>query len=76
MRSVQSSHFTDGTLPVFVFPNSLTFYVDDQASHKQVLTVYNPYEFVLRFKVLCTVPSRYLVVDAEGLIKPRCCIDM
>ncbi|XP_031554684.1 motile sperm domain-containing protein 1-like [Actinia tenebrosa] len=76
MRSVQSSHFTDGSLPVFVFPNTLNFYVKDQSTHKQILTVYNPYEFVLRFKVLCTAPSRYLVVDAEGLIKPRCCVDI
>ncbi|EDO30843.1 predicted protein [Nematostella vectensis] len=76
MRSVQSSHFTDGSLPVFVFPDALTFYQDDQSSHKQVLTVYNPYEFTLKFKVLCTAPSRYLVVEAEGIIKPRCCVDI
>ena len=50
MRSLQPSHFTDGSLPVFVFPQSLTFYADDQSTHKQVLTVYNPYEFTLRFK--------------------------
>ena len=52
MRSLQPSHFTDGSLPVFVFPQSLTFYADEQSSHKQVLTVYNPYEFALRFKGL------------------------
>ena len=50
MRSLQPSHFTDGSLPVFVFPQSLTFYADEQSTHKQVLTVYNPYEFTLRFK--------------------------
>ncbi|CAH3105590.1 unnamed protein product [Porites lobata] len=76
MRSLQPSHFTDGSLPVFVFPQSLTFCADEQASHKQVLTVYNPYEFALRFKVLCTAPSRYIVVDSDGVIKPRCCIDI
>ncbi|KAL9964856.1 hypothetical protein ACROYT_G028555 [Oculina patagonica] len=76
MRSLQPSHFTDGSLPVFVFPQSLTFYADEQSSHKQVLTVYNPYEFTLRFKVLCTAPSRYIVVDSDGVIKPRCCIDI
>lgn len=26
--------------------------------------------------VLCTAPSRYIVVDSDGIIKPRCCIDM
>lgn len=76
MRSLQPSHFTDGSLPVFVFPQSLTFFANEQSSHKQVLTVYNPYDFALRFKVLCTAPSRYIVVDSEGVIKPRCCIDI
>lgn len=46
----QSTNLADGKLPVFVFPTSLTFYSDDQASHKQVVTVYNPYEFPLKFK--------------------------
>ena len=26
--------------------------------------------------VLCTAPSRYVVVDSDGVIKPRCYIDM
>lgn len=30
--------------PVFVFPTELIFYADDQSTHKQVLTLYNPYE--------------------------------
>ncbi|XP_022791570.1 motile sperm domain-containing protein 1-like isoform X1 [Stylophora pistillata] len=76
MRSLQPSHFTDGSLPVFVFPQSLTFYADEQSTHKQVLTVYNPYEFTLRFKVFCTAPKRYIVVESDGVIKPRCCIDI
>lgn len=40
----------EGSLPVFVFPTELVFYADKQASHKQVLTLYNPYEFALKFK--------------------------
>ena len=50
MQSGQSPTLIDGRLPVFVFPTSLTFYSDDQSSHKQVLTLYNPYEFTLKFK--------------------------
>ncbi|KAL4219807.1 Motile sperm domain-containing protein 1 [Mactra antiquata] len=72
----QSTNLADGKLPVFVFPSTLSFYSDDQSSHKQVLTVYNPYEFPLKFKVLCTVPRRYTVVDSEGTIRPRCCVDV
>ncbi|KAE8620688.1 hypothetical protein XENTR_v10010419 [Xenopus tropicalis] len=63
-------------IPVFIFPPRLDFYADDQVSHKQVLTLYNPFTHVLRFKVLCTAPLRYTVVEAEGLVKPNSCIDI
>uniref|UniRef100_A0AAR2L2T0 MSP domain-containing protein n=1 Tax=Pygocentrus nattereri TaxID=42514 RepID=A0AAR2L2T0_PYGNA len=58
----------EGRLPVFVFPTELVFYADEQASHKQVLTLYNPYEFALKFKVLCTAPNKYAVVDATAIL--------
>ncbi|XP_064639730.1 motile sperm domain-containing protein 1-like isoform X2 [Lineus longissimus] len=76
MHSVQPPTLIDGKLPVFVFPSSLNFFIDDQSTHKQVLTVYNPYDFTLKFKVLCTSPKKYMVVDSEGVIKSRCCIDI
>uniref|UniRef100_S4RUS6 Motile sperm domain containing 1 n=1 Tax=Petromyzon marinus TaxID=7757 RepID=S4RUS6_PETMA len=63
-------------LPVFVFPTELSFFADDQRSHKQLLTIYNPYDFPLHFKVLCTAPTRYTVVDAEGTVKEQCCVDI
>ncbi|XP_078544702.1 motile sperm domain-containing protein 1 [Lissotriton helveticus] len=66
----------EGNLPVFVFPTELIFYADDQSTHKQVLTLYNPYEFALKFKVLCTAPNKYVVVDAAGAVKPQCCVDI
>lgn len=72
----ESPPLIDGKVPVFVFPTSLTFYSDDQASHKQILTLYNPYDFPLKFKVLCTAPKKYSVVDSEGSIKTRCCVDI
>ena len=37
-------------IPVFVFPEELKFVEKDQSSHKQVLTVYNPYDFDVRFE--------------------------
>lgn len=76
MYSGQAPTLIDGRLPVFVFPTALTFYSDDQPSHKQVLTLYNPYDFALKFKVLCTAPKKYAVVDSEGTIKSRCCVDI
>lgn len=72
---VPSSGF-DQKVPIFVFPQSINFYLDDQTTHKQVLTLYNPYEFAVRFKVMCTAPNKYTVVDPEGSIKPQCCIDI
>lgn len=66
----------EGQLPVFVFPHAITFCAEDQASHKQVLTLYNPYDFPVAFRVLSTSPRKYLVVDPEGTIKSRCCVDI
>ncbi len=45
-----SSGRREKKLPVFVFPEELQFFVNDEAAHKQVLTIYNPYEFDLRFQ--------------------------
>lgn len=41
----------DGKVPVFVFPVQLDFYFEDQTTHKRVVTIYNPYEFDVTFKV-------------------------
>lgn len=73
---MQPSPGFDQKVPVFVFPQSINFYLDDQTTHKQVLTLYNPYDFAVKFKVMCTAPNKYNVVDPEGSIKPRCCIDI
>jgi len=73
-REQRSSSTT--SLPVFVFPTSLHFYADDSSSFKQILTLYNPYDFGVRFKVLSTCPQKYLVVEPEGNIKPRCYVDI
>ncbi|XP_077269174.1 motile sperm domain-containing protein 1 isoform X1 [Temnothorax americanus] len=67
---------TPRKFPIFVFPQSITFYLDDQSTHKQVLTLYNPYEFPVKFRVLCTAPYKYQVVDPEGVIKPSSCVDI
>ncbi|XP_011173500.1 motile sperm domain-containing protein 1 isoform X1 [Solenopsis invicta] len=70
------SAITPRKLPIFVFPQSITFYLDDQSTHKQVLTLYNPYEFPVKFKVLSTAPYKYQVVDPEGVIKASSCVDI
>lgn len=67
---------TPRKLPVFVFPQSVTFFLDDQSTHKQVLTLYNPYDFPVKFTILCTAPNKYKVVNSGGLIRARCCVDI
>ncbi|XP_012529642.1 motile sperm domain-containing protein 1 [Monomorium pharaonis] len=67
---------TPRKLPIFVFPQSITFHLEDQSTHKQVLTLYNPYEFAVKFRVLCTAPYKYQVVDPEGVIKASSCVDI
>lgn len=37
-------------IPVFVFPTNLKFYLGSRQSHKQILTIYNPYEFKIKYK--------------------------
>ncbi|XP_072180282.1 motile sperm domain-containing protein 1-like [Diadema setosum] len=76
MHFEQRPHLPDGKIPVFVFPTDLTFYADNRNTHKQILTLYNPYDFPFKFKVLCTAPRKYNVVDPEGTVKPGCCIDV
>ncbi|KAJ0176050.1 hypothetical protein K1T71_008224 [Dendrolimus kikuchii] len=62
--------------PVFVFPVSLEFFLNARQTHKQLLTVYNPYDFSVNFKVLCTSPNKFTVIDPEGVIAPQSCIDI
>ena len=45
-----SSGNSSRDLPVFTFPNSLAFYADDKDTLRQILTVYNPYEFPVKFR--------------------------
>ncbi|KAF3698353.1 Motile sperm domain-containing protein 1 [Channa argus] len=63
-------------LPVFLFPSELVFYSEQRSSHRRVLTLYNPYSFSISFKMLCTAPSLYRVVEAEGSVRAKSCVDL
>ncbi|CAI8019463.1 Motile sperm domain-containing protein 1 [Geodia barretti] len=63
-------------LPVFVSPAELQFVGEDEASHKQILTLFNPYNFNIRFKVLSSAPHKYSVHESQGTLNPRCCTDL
>jgi len=71
-----TSGILDGKVPVFVFPVQLDFYYEDQTTHKRVVTIYNPYEFDVTFKVLCNNPKKYAVVEPEGKIFGQKCVDI
>lgn len=73
---MQPGSALDGKVPVFAFPSSVDFYLGSQSTYRRVVTLYNPYEFAVRFKVYCTAPDKYIVVDPEGSIKPMCQIDL
>ncbi|XP_034532539.1 motile sperm domain-containing protein 1-like [Notolabrus celidotus] len=64
------------SLPVFLFPSELLFHPAETASHRRVLTLYNPYNFSLSFKMLCTAPSLYRVVESEGSVRAKSCVDL
>jgi len=70
------SSIMDGNMPVFVFPLQVDFYLDDQTTHKRVVTIYNPFDFDVTFKVLCNSPKKYAVVEPEGRIDGQKCVDI
>uniref|UniRef100_H2XZL7 SUN domain-containing protein 2-like n=1 Tax=Ciona intestinalis TaxID=7719 RepID=H2XZL7_CIOIN len=67
---------TKQKLPVYVSPDKVTFYLDDRSTHSRILTIYNPYDFSVYYKVLCTAPKNYTVAEAKGNIKPHSCSDI
>lgn len=76
VSATASPSILDGKVPVFVFPVQLDFYFEDQTTHKRVVTIYNPYEFDVTFKVLCNNPKKYAVVEPEGRILGQKCVDI
>lgn len=64
------------TVPVYIYPKSFQFFADDPSTHSQKATIFNPFEFAIKFKVLSTAPQKYFVTDPTGLIKPKCCVDV
>ncbi|CAF2665362.1 unnamed protein product [Rotaria sp. Silwood2] len=62
-------------LPFFCSPDSLLFYLDDPSTYSQVLTLYNPYDFAVRYKVLCTAQKKYSVAEPQGEIRAQHSVD-
>ncbi|KAH7728155.1 motile sperm domain-containing protein 1 [Aphelenchoides avenae] len=67
----------DGSnFPVFVSPVDIHFIVSKPETHKQVITVYNPYDFTIRYRVLSNAPKKYKVMEPTGHIRSKCYMDM
>jgi hypothetical protein len=47
-----------------------------QNGHKQVLTIYNPLNHALHFKILATKQNVYRVQPASGSLAPQCSTDV
>lgn len=48
------------TLPVFILENEIKFIINRSETHRHILTIYNPYEFALRFKGTKNLELHYI----------------
>jgi len=64
------------SLPVFVNPSSLQFPIDDTSSQNQTFTLFNPYEFSVKFKILATAPNKYKLNATSGMINGKHYVDL
>ncbi|XP_004347875.1 hypothetical protein CAOG_04050 [Capsaspora owczarzaki ATCC 30864] len=67
---------SDQMLPVLIHPAQLVFYLNNPTSHKQILTIYNPYSIPLQFSIQATAPKSYVVRPSSGLLRPDSRIDV
>ncbi|CAD5228983.1 unnamed protein product [Bursaphelenchus okinawaensis] len=67
---------SDKGLPVFVQPPELHIVISRPESYRQLLTVLNPFDFVLHYKVLSNAPHKFKVTESSGFVKPKCFVDV
>ncbi|XP_054168445.1 motile sperm domain-containing protein 1-like [Oppia nitens] len=60
-------------IPVFVFPNALRF---SRRMRAISISLYNPYDFALRFQILATNPTSFSLSSSEGVVRARHCLDI
>lgn len=59
-----------------IYPKCLEFYVDDLNSHKQIATLYNQFDFFIKYKILSTAPKKYIVNEPEGFLAPKTSVNL
>lgn len=57
-------------------PGIFKFYGNDSTSHKQKATLYNPFDFKIKYKIMSTAPLKYLVAEPKGSIQPRSYVEL
>ncbi|EJW88718.1 hypothetical protein WUBG_00371 [Wuchereria bancrofti] len=65
-----------GSIFAFVFPNQLEIIASEPQTHKQIITLYNPYHFPIKFKVKCTNSHNFSVIEPCGILRASCSIDI
>ncbi|XKL62139.1 hypothetical protein PGB90_001972 [Kerria lacca] len=46
----------------------MTFILEDKTTHRRILSLYNPYNYTIKYRVLSTAPEKYIVSAPEGSI--------
>ncbi len=71
-RTLSGSDGSSNSIPCLVVPPSLEFSSNPSVSNNHaILTVYNPYNFRLEFKILSTNPGAYRVSPSSGDLPPQ-----
>ncbi|EFO17720.2 hypothetical protein LOAG_10779 [Loa loa] len=65
-----------GSIFAFVFPNQLEIVISDPQTHKQIITLYNPYHFPIKFKVKCTNSQNFSVIEPYGILRASSSFDI
>ncbi|KAI6191506.1 Major sperm protein [Aphelenchoides bicaudatus] len=63
-------------LPVFIQPQEIIVVRSNVKSHRNCLTLINPFDFILHYKILSNAPSNFKVQEPNGYLKPKCVADM
>eukprot|EP00696_Hemimastix_kukwesjijk_P005480 gnl/Hemi2/16918_TR5620_c0_g1_i1.p1 gnl/Hemi2/16918_TR5620_c0_g1~~gnl/Hemi2/16918_TR5620_c0_g1_i1.p1 ORF type:complete len:237 (+),score=43.03 gnl/Hemi2/16918_TR5620_c0_g1_i1:399-1109(+) len=74
--SFVSSQRKPQKIPCLVLPAALNFLVDAKGMAMQTLTLYNPYDFVLHYKVLSTTTQLYHLKEPTGTLRANSSIDL
>uniref|UniRef100_A0A914CIE6 MSP domain-containing protein n=1 Tax=Acrobeloides nanus TaxID=290746 RepID=A0A914CIE6_9BILA len=57
------------SFPVFVNPSTIQFILNKRETLRQVVSLYNPYNFDYRYRVLSNAPNKYVVSEANGFVR-------